>query len=416
VEEPIMKCVINDQVVLSRALEGPLAIYLASFAKWESQQGYALCSLRQRVRIAAGFSRWLAEKAIRLRSVSVEHCARYLRYRARRVRIREGDATALRQLLDFLRHRDVIRADKIPLRLSPVEQCAQAFERYLREERVLAAATIVNYVPFIRAFLEDRFGSGPVRLARLCARDVVRFVQRQAPRLCLKRAKLLTTALRSFLHYARYRGDIQLDLAAAVPSVACWSMSSIPRAIAPDQVRRLLAQIDRHTVVGRRDYAILLLLARLGLRSSEVAFLELEDIDWQIGALSVHGKSGRRIQLPLPAEVGEAIVAYLRHGRSRSASRRVFLRVRAPNRGFLGPCAVGSVVRHALQRAGVDAPTRGAHQFRHGLATEMLRRGASLSEIGELLGHRSPETTKIYTKVDLEALRTLALPWPGGGR
>jgi integrase/recombinase XerD len=181
-------------------------------------------------------------------------------------------------------------------------------------------------------------------------------------------------------------------------------------------VRRLLARINRRTAVGRRDYAILLLLARLGLRSGEVVFLELDDINWKDGSFSVRGKGGRRFQLPLPADVGEAIVAYVRHGRPTSNSRRVFLRAKAPFRGFLGPSAVGSIVRHALLRAGIDAPTTGAHQFRHGLATEMLRHGASLSEIGELLGHRSPETTKIYTKVDLDALRTLALPWPGGVR
>jgi integrase/recombinase XerD len=411
-----VKCIINDQVVLLRAPEGPLAVYIASFSKWASEQGYTLCSLRQRIRIAAGFSRWLARKAVRLRSISSGHAAQYLRYRARRLRICEGDATALRQLLDFLRHQGVIPAERIHRRLSAVERCAQAFERYLREERLLAKATIANYVPFIREFLKDRFGNGPVRLSRLCAGDVVRFVQRQAPRLHLKRAKLLTTALRSFLQYARYRGDVRLDLAAAVPLVANWSMSSIPRAIAPDQVRRLLAQVNRRTAVGRRDYAILLLLARLGLRSGEVAFLELEAIDWKAGSLSVQGKAGRRIQLPLPADVGKAIVAYLRHGRPHSTSRRVFLRARAPIRGFLGACAVGTIVRRALLRADIDSPTKGAHQFRHGLATEMLRRGASLSEIGELLGHRSPETTKIYTKVDLDALRTLALPWPGGVR
>jgi site-specific recombinase XerD len=278
----------------------------------------------------------------------------------------------------------------------------------------LAKATIGNYVPFVREFLKDCFGSGPATLSRLHAGDVVRFVQRRAPRLHLKRAKLLTTALRSFLNYRRYRGDIRLDLAAAVPLVANWSMSSVPRAIAPDQVRHLLARINRRTAVGRRDYAILLLLARLGLRSGEVALLELDDIDWANGSLSVRSKGGRRLQLPLPADVGEAIVAYLRHGRPPGNSRRVFLRAKAPFRGFLGPCAVGSIVRHALLRAGIDAPTTGTHQFRHGLATEMLRNGASMSEIGELLGHRSPETTKIYTKVDLNALRTLAVPWPGG--
>jgi site-specific recombinase XerD len=280
----------------------------------------------------------------------------------------------------------------------------------------LAQATIVNYIRFVREFLMDCFASGPATLSRLRSGDVVRFVQRRAPQLQLKTAKLLTTALRSFLQYGRYRGEIQLDLAAAVPLVASWSMPSIPRAIAPDQVRRLLVRINRRTAVGRRDYAIVLLLARLGLRASEVVFLELDDIDWKEGSLSVCGKGGRRLQLPLPVDVGEAIVAYVRHGRSPSTSRRVFLRARAPLRGFLGPSAVGSIVRHALLRAGIDAPTTGAHQFRHGLATEMLRHGASLSEIGELLGHRSPETTKIYTKVDLDALRTLALPWPGGAR
>jgi integrase/recombinase XerD len=198
--------------------------------------------------------------------------------------------------------------------------------------------------------------------------------------------------------------------------VANWSMSSIPRAITADQIRQLLASIDQCTAVGCRDYAILLLLARLGLRSGEVTFLELDDIDWNAGKLSVRGKSGQRSDLPLSAEVGKAIAAYLRHGRPQSTSRRVFLRAKAPIRGFLGQSGVGSIVRHRLLRAGLDAPTYGAHQFRHGLATELLRQGASLGEIGELLGHRSPETTKIYIKVDLDALRTLALPWPGGVR
>jgi len=256
----------------------------------------------------------------------------------------------------------------------------------------------------------------PIRLARLNAGDVVRFVQRQAPRLHLKRAKLLTTALRSFLRYARYRGEVALDLAAAVPIVANWSMSSIPRAIGAEQIRQLLASIDRRTAIGRRDYAILLLLARLGLRSGEVAFLELDDIDWDAGQVSVRGKGGQRTGLPLPADAGAAIAAYLHHGRPPSTSRRVFLRSKAPVRGFLSQCAIGSIIRHSLQRAGIQAPTTGAHQFRHALATQMLRGGASLSEIGEVLRHRSLQTTTIYAKVDLNALRPLALPWPGGAR
>ena len=412
-----MKCIIDEDVVLSRPLEGPLAVQVPAFAKWAREQGYARYSRYRKVLLAACFSRWIGQQAVGLRRVFSAHLARYLRSRARRVQIQTGDATALREFMSFLHGQGAIPAERIaPRRLTPVEQEVLAFEHYLRHERVLSSATVASYVPFIRDFLTHRFGHRPAMLSRLCAGDVVRFVQHQAPRMHVKRAKLLTVALRSFLHYLRYRGDIACDLAAAVPTVAHWSMTSIPRAISADSVRRVLASICRRTGIGRRDYAIVLLLARLGLRSSEVAFLDLDDIDWEVGQVSIRGKGGQPAVLPLPADVGEAIATYLRHGRPRSTSRRVFLRTRGPLRGFLDRSAIGSVVRYALVRAGVKSPTQGAHQFRHALATQMLRHGASLAEIGEVLRHRSPETTKIYTQVDLDRLRTLALPWPGGVR
>lgn len=409
-----MKCTINNQVVLSRPLEGPLAAHIISFANALNEQGYCLYWQKRQVRIAADFSRWLKQRGVEVCSICADHSVKYLRYRARRVRIYDGDCAAPTHIIDFLRSDGVIPAEKISAeRLTAADSSIQAYEQYLREARALSSATIVNYVPFIRDFLKDRFGDGRVTLSRLCADDVVKFVQRQVPRLHLKRAKLMTSALRSFLRHLRYRGDVTLDLAAAVPAVANWSMTSIPRGIATDQVHQLLVSIDRSTPIGRRDYAILLLLARLGLRSGEVTSLELDDIDWNVGQLSVHGKSGQRSKLPLSTEVGKAIAAYLRHGRPNSTSRRVFLRAKAPICGLLG-CGVGSIVRHSLQRAGIKAPTTGAHQFRHGLATEMLRQGGSLGEIGALLGHRNPQTTTIYAKVDINALRTLAMPWPGG--
>lgn len=413
-----MKYIVDNRINLSRAPEGPLVTYIEPFARSLREQGYVLDSIHQQVLLAACFSEWLKQRDVALCAITFDHPQRYLRYRARQVRPGRGDAAALRHLLDFLRRERVIPAEKkvSACPLTPAELCAQDYEQHLREARGLARATIVNYLPFIRSFLKDRFGGRPATLSKLCARDVVAFVQHQARRLHPKRAKLLTSALRSFLRYARYRGEVKLDLAAAVPIVPIWSMSSIPRALEPDQVRRLLASIDRNTAMGCRDYAILLLLARLGLRSSEVAFLELDEIDWKAGQLSVRGKSGQRSDLPLSTEVGKAIAAYLQQGRPRCSSRRVFLRVKAPVCGFQGACGVSSIVRHRLLRAGIEAPTYGAHQFRHGLATEMLRQGASLGEIGELLGHHNPQTTKIYTKVDLEALRTLALPWPGGAR
>jgi integrase/recombinase XerD len=412
-----VKCVINDYVVLARAPEGPVAAHLRAFAESRNALGYARASIRREVRLAAGFSQWLKHKGIALPQVGTDHGSRYLRNRARAVRPGPGDPAALRHFLDFLREERVIITEKVAARrLTPAERCAQAYASYLRDVRALARPTVINYVPFIRGFLTDRFGDGPVRLAGLTAGDVVRFVRRQAPQLHLKRAKLLTSALRSFLRYVRYRGAGTRDLAAAVPTVANWSMPAIPRAIGADHVRQLLASFDRRMVMGRRDYAIVLLLARLGLRSGEVAQLELDDLDWEAGQLSVRGKRGHRTVLPLPADVGAAIAAYLRHGRPPSTSRRVFLRSKAPIRGFLSQCAVGSIIRHALHRAGIQAPTTGTHQFRHGLATEMLRRGASLTEIGEILRHRHLQTTTIYAKVDLTALRSLALPWPGGVR
>ena len=412
-----MKCIVNDDVVLSQPLDGPLSAHIPAFAQWARDQGYAWASRYRQVLLAACFSRWLGQQVITIRRVSAEHLTRYLRSRARRVQIHRGDAAALRHFVDFLRQDGAIRSKKIaPPPQCPVERESHAFETYLRHERLLAEATITYYVTFAREFLVDRFGRGRVTLARLRAGDVVRFVQRRASRLHVKRAKQLTTALRAFLHYGRYRGDIAQDLVAAVPAVANWSMPAIPRSIPAASVRQLLASINRQTARGRRDYAILLLLARLGLRASEVAFLELDDLNWEGGQVTVRGKRGARAALPVPADVGAAIAAYLRHGRPRSACRRVFLRAHAPIRGFAGPSAIDCVVRDALERAGVQAPTKGAHQFRHGLATQMLRRGASLTEIGEVLRHRSPETTTIYAKVDLDALRTLALPWPGGAR
>ena len=412
-----MKYFIGKRIVLAQTPEGPLAPHIGPFAESLREQGYALASIHRHVLLAACFSRWLQQRGVSLRSITSDHPPRYLRYRMRKVQRGRGDLAALGHLLAFLHCERLVPAERIPSRrLTSAERCAQAYERYLREIRGLAKATIVNYVPFIRSFLKDCFDDGPVMLSRLCASDVVRFVQRQAAHLHQKRAKLLTCALRSFLRYVRYLGKTKLDLAAAVPIVANWSMSSIPRAITEEQVRHLLSSVDRRTAMGRRDYAILILLARLGLRSGEVASLELGDIDWKAGQLSVRGKTGQRSELPLTAEVGKVIAAYLRRGRPHSTSRRVFLRAKAPVRGFRGASGVGSIVRHRLQRAGIDAPTLGAHQFRHGLASSLLRHGASLSEICELLGHHNPETTKIYIKVDLDALRTLALPWPGGVR
>ena len=411
-----MRYVVDGDLVLSQPPTGPLAVHIGAFAHWARDQGYARYSRYRKILLATCFSAWVGRAAIAHRGVSSKDASRYLQVRARRVRLHTEDAPALTQFLMFLRRQGAIPSETTPSRrVTPVDHVIRAFEQYLQHDRALEPVTVVNYLPFIRQFLTDRFRQGRVRLSLLQARDVTRFVQRQAAQLHLRRAKLMTTALRSFLQYARCRGDITLDLAAGIPPVANWSMPSIPRAISADAVRQLLASINRQTATGRRDYAILLLLARLGLRAREVAALELSDLDWEAGQITVQGKRDERAMLPLPADAGAAIAAYLRHGRPGHTSRRVFLRMRAPI-SPMGAGAIACVVRHALRRADIVAPTMGTHQFRHGLATQMLRRGASLTEIGEILRHRSPQTTTIYAKIDLDALRTLALPWPRGAQ
>jgi site-specific recombinase XerD len=411
-----MKHVMHD-IVLSRAPMGPLAAHLAAFVTWSEARGYARYSRYRQVLLAAEFSRWLARHRLSTQDISSLAVARYLDARARRRRRHRSDAGALTQVLRFLRDHGVVPAERIGTgRPTPVARLVAAYETYLRNERALAPMTIHNYGPFVHRFLVDRFATGAVRLSRVSAHEVVGFVQRQAAHLHPKRAKVLTAALRSFLRYAQARGHLTRDLTGAVPTVAQWTRTSPPRAIAAAAVRQVLASIDRRTAIGRRDYALLLLLARLGLRAGEVVRLELDDLDWTAGHVRVRGKGARVATLPLPADVGAALATYLRQGRPSHGSRRVFMRARAPWGGFVGSQAVDAIVRHRLIRARVTAPTRGAHQFRHALATEMLRQGASLTEIGEVLRHHRPQTTAIYTAVDLAALRTPALPWPGGAR
>jgi site-specific recombinase XerD len=395
--------------------EGPLGPYIDSYAAQMRAVGYAQQTSEMQIRLVADFGRWLAKRRIRAQEITAGLFQPYLRARARRRRPTGSDLFALHRLLDLLVKQGVISAPVSP-EATPIERLNSEFRLYLQQERALASTTQNYYLTFVSEFLTECFGAGPVDLSCLCAADVTTFVRRRAVAIQSRRVQLMTTALRSFLGFARFRGDIDKDLAACVPAVANWKLSTIPRALPPDQVELVLASIDRKTAMGRRDYAILLILARLGLRAGEIRMLTLEDLDWQEGLITVRGKAGRYSQLPLPVDVGAAIADYLRHGRPIASSRCVFLRTKAPAGGFQGQCGIGSIVRHALARAGIQAARTGAHQFRHALACQMLRQGASLSEIGELLRHRSPQTTAIYAKVDMASLATLALPWPGGAR
>lgn len=301
----------------------------------------------------------------------------------------------------------------MPLRLhaaTSAERLLERFGEYLTIERGLADGTVVDYVGALRPFL-DAIGTDEEDLRRLAAADVTAFVVARCPCQSRGAAKMTVTALRSLLGFLHVEGLIARSLVGAVPSAASWRLSGLPRALEPEQVRRLLDSCDRSARTGRRDLAILTMLVRLGLRAGEVAGLSLEDVDWRAGELVVVGKGRRAERLPLPVDVGEAITSYLRDGRPASAQdRSLFVRVKAPHRG-LTSSGVSQVVVSAGRRAGLGQIH--AHRLRHSAATQMLRAGGSLEEIGQVLRHRAALTTAIYAKVDRDALRGLARPWPG---
>jgi site-specific recombinase XerD len=272
------------------------------------------------------------------------------------------------------------------------------------------------YAGVLRWFLTDRFSDGPLDLRTLDVATITTFVIRHAHTMSPGSAKGMVTALRSICRFLWQRGAIDRDLATAVPRMPDWRLARIPKYLSPEEVERVLQTCNRQTAVGRRNHAILLLLARLGLRASEIITLELDDIQWRAGEILV--RSSKRLpqdRLPLLAEVGEALATHLRRDRPSHPTRRVFLCMKAPRRGFAHPSTVSTIVRRALARAGLCPGLKGAHLFRHSLATQMLRQGASLPEIGLVLRHRTAQTTEIYAKVDLVGLRTLAQSWPQMG-
>jgi site-specific recombinase XerD len=303
--------------------------------------------------------------------------------------------------------------------VTPAEEITQRYVAFLRENRGLAENSIAVYAPCAREFFTYRVTqTGRLALETLDADTIRAFLLGHVAKRSIESARLMSVSLRSVLRFLFLRGETPRDLSSAVPMVRTYRQSTVPAVLSTEEVQRVLATPDRSTVHGRRDAAILLLLARLGLRASEIVFLKLDDLHWRAGEIIIRGKGPQRDHVPLLAEVGDALAQYLQHGGS-STSRRVFLRVIPPRVGLTRPCAIDHIVRLAFSRAGVrPRPRRVAHLFRHSLATGMIRRGASMPEIAEVLRHRSQTTTAIYAKVSLEALRGVARPWPvmGAGR
>jgi integrase/recombinase XerD len=384
---------------------GPLAPFAAGFAAELAGLGYTPLSAANQVRVLAHVSRWLQVQGLEAGEFTPEQAGLFLR--ARRA---EGytcwlSERGLAPLLGYLREAGAVPVAALPVPCSAAEVLLDRYRAYLVAERGLAASTVGYYLAEARLFVAVA-GPDP---GRLTAAAVTDYVREQCSQRSTGMAKILVTALRALLRFLHVEGVIGEPLAAVVPAVAGWRGGALPRALGPDQVTGLLESCDQSSVTGRRDLAVLTLLARLGLRAAEVAALQLDDIDWRAGELLIRGKGRREERLPLPADVGAAIAGYLRAGRAGGQCRSVFLSARAPCSG-LGADAVKAIVRSACRRAGL-APA-GAHRLRHAAATQMLRAGAPLAEVGQVLRHRAASTTAIYAKVDHAALRALALPWP----
>lgn len=394
-------------------VRGPLAAHSQGFRAELERRGYTPLSAAGQVRLMAHLSRWLAKKGLGVSALTPTTVEAYFADRRAAGYVNERTARALQPLVGYLRRLGLAPACAPVVPATPAERLLARYRDYLTVERGLAETTVDLNVRLVRPFLLGRAEAteGRLGLEHLTASEVTTFVVaqcRQRPR----SAQRIVTALRSLLGFLQVEGIIGQPLAAAVPSVAGWTQTGLPMALEADQVAALLASCDQRTATGRRDLAVLTLLVRLGLRAGEVAALRLDDIDWRRGELTVRGKGNRHERLPLPADVGQRVVGYLRDGRPDTAQdRAVFVRAQAPHRALTSN-GVTTVVVAAGRRAGIGPV--GAHRLRHSAATAMLRAGGSLQEIGQTLRHVRVLTTAIYAKVDREALRQLARPWPGG--
>ncbi len=395
-------------------VRGPLAPYAEGFREALLGQGYTQGSAAHQIHLMAHVSRWLEASGLEPADLDGGVAGQFLAAR------RAGGYAALRSarglvpLLGYLRGLGVAAAPRMPEPQAPGDRLAGRFAEYLAGERGLAADSIRSYTGVARRFLaEVAIGDGTA-VKGLAAADVTGFVRRECGRRGVASAKATVTGLRALLRFLYLDGQISAPLAGAVPPAACWQLAALPRAVSAADLARLMDSCDRRTAAGRRDFAILVLLARLGLRSGEVAALDLGDISWRQGEITVRGKGSRRDSLPLPADVGEAVAGWLAGGRPHHATcPAVFVRLRSPH-GRLASTSVSFVVRRACARAGIAAA--GAHRLRHAAAVGMLAAGGTLAEIGQVLRHARPGTTAIYAKADVLALSPLARPWPGEPR
>jgi len=392
-------------------IAGPLAGLAPGFDESLARRGYRLGPAARQLRLMAEVSRWLAGRDLGAGELTEAAAGQFLAERRAAGRTRFVSARGLRPLLDYLRELGIAPPPSTAPPSTASEALLERYTSHLLERRGLSASTARNHLGLARTFLSWReAAAGELDLKRLDAAAVSEFVLEETRRLSVGSAKCAVTQLRALLRFLHLEGEAPSDLAGAAPPIASWRLASLVKALDERSVAQLLCSCDRRTRAGRRDFAILTALSRLGLRAGELAALRLDDVDWRAGELLICGKGSRRDRLPLPADVGEALAAWLTRGRPHCGSAFLFTRLRAPH-GGLSAGAVSDVVRRACRRAGL--PVVGAHRLRHTAATEMLRSGGDLAEVGQVLRHRSRDVTSIYAKVDRAALAAVVRPWPG---
>lgn len=394
-----------------RRKPGRMGPFVSGFRTSLSEQGYSALVIRNMLKDMGALGRWMQDHDLRPGRLSAVVIAEFRSDCLAVGRRKVPSVKSFAPLLRFLRSERVIGDP--PASTSAPERLLIDYRRWLVTERGLAEATIIRYENLARRFLQQHLADGDVELGALGGAQVVSFLLRESERVSVGSAKGRVAELRSLLNFLYVRGLTPRLLKTAVPPVAGWRDTGIPKALPAGHVQRLLDSCDRGDPVQARDYAILMLTTRLGLRSIEVARLELGDIDWRGGRIILRGKASREDGMPLPADVGQALAGYLSDARPATTLRSVFVCCKSPRRA-IRPDLVGDVTRRACDRAGL--PRVGAHRLRHTLATEMLRRGVKLVDIGQVLRHRDLATTALYAKVDLATLRSIALPWPGERR
>ena len=395
----------------TRRKPGELGLFVAGYESRLLALGYSPGTVRHKLKELGQLGRWMASREIGAAQLDAGRIEEFLAARraagCRRVQVLRSFAP----VLGYLRDEGVITAPPAELP-TPLAELISRYRSWLVTDRALAAATVLRYENLARRFLAGHVRPGEtVQVEDLSGADVTAFLLAECARVSVGSAKGRVAGLRALLRFLYLQGMTPRFLAAAVPPAAGWRDATVPAGMTASDMERLLASCDRSEAAGLRNYAILMLLARLGLRSAEVARLELGDLDWRAGEIVVRGKARREDRLPMLADVGGAIAGYLTATPDRAGCRAVFLTVRAPIRP-IRPDLVGDVVERACLRAGL--PPAGAHRLRHGLATEMLRQGATLIDISQVLRHSDLATTALYAKVDLARLRQVARPWPGG--